>query len=303
MQRSVIYLVIFIVILFYSCGRRPRYVLPEDKMMDVLYDIQLAQAIYRSDPNFNTDEKKDALIAGVLHKYKISQADLDSSLLWYSDNIEYYMAINDSVASRLRASNTRAMDAKSALAQGRDFSNLIIPPFYNLTNSSPTLVFNIDSTRLMTIDYPRFSFKFNVHGLNDLLDAEAAVFFTYKDTLVKRIVPIDQNSIYTFSKPQLADSLLKSITGYVHVANKVRGGFTNVVLYDITYIDTLSVMNNEAGYPVQNNNPESLKKIDTISERNNEISSSAEGMRVKEGQNTPGNNRPQRKSMLRRSRE
>lgn len=256
MQRTMIYLVIFTVVFFYSCGRRPRYVLPEDKMTDVLYDIQLAEAIYRSDANFNTDEKKDALIAGVLAKYKISQADLDSSLLWYSDNIEYYMAVNDSVASRLRANNTLAVNDKSALTQDRGFADLLIPPYYNLTNATPTLSFNIDSSKLLTIDYPNFKLKFNVQGLSPLLNAEAAVFFTYKDTLVKDIIPIDKNTGYVFTKPQVADSLLKSITGYVHVSNKVRGLPVNIILYDIVYTDTLSVNNNDA------ESSESVRKID-----------------------------------------
>lgn len=246
MQRTAFYFVILIIAFFYSCGRRPRYVLPEDKMTDVLYDIQLAQAIYRSDLDFNTDEKKDALIGGVLQKYNLSQADLDSSLLWYSDNVEYYMAINDSVASRLRANNKLVMDAKLALTEGRDFANVLLPTFFYLTNATPTLSFNIDSARLQTIDYSNFNLKFNVQGLDSLLDAKAAVYFTYKDTLIKDIIALDKNTEYIFSKPQIADSLLKSITGYVHVANKVKGFPANVVLYDITYLDTLSQTNNES---------------------------------------------------------
>lgn len=101
MQRFIIYIII-LTAFFTSCGRRPRYVIPEDKMVDVLYDIHIAQAIYRDNHLYSDDSKKDALIEGVLRKYKITQADLDSSLFWYSDNIQYYRIVNDSVISRLK---------------------------------------------------------------------------------------------------------------------------------------------------------------------------------------------------------
>ena len=63
--------------------------IPEEKMVDLLCDIQLAQAVYNSDNQFSSNEKKDGLIEGVLKKHKVTQADLDSSLLWYADNIAY----------------------------------------------------------------------------------------------------------------------------------------------------------------------------------------------------------------------
>lgn len=243
MQRPVIYLVLFIVVLCYSCGRRPRHVLPEDKMTDVLYDIQLAQAIYRSDAQFNTDERKDALVESVLRKHKISQADLDSSLLWYSDNIEYYMAINDSVASRLRNNSNLAVNARAGLNPGRDFSKYLIPPFAFLSQSDPTMSFNLDSNKIKTTNFSNFDFKFKILGVNPLIKVESAVFFTYKDTLIRNVISIERDSIYSFSKPNIADSLLTNIAGYIHVNSKGGKLPFEVLLYDVTYNDSLSIQN------------------------------------------------------------
>ncbi|SBW05881.1 DUF4296 domain-containing protein [uncultured Dysgonomonas sp.] len=238
-QRTVIYFILAIVVLLCSCGRRPRYVMHEDKMTDVLYDIQLAQAIYRSGSDFSNDEKKDALLNGILQKYNITQAELDSSLLWYSDNIEIYNTINDSVASRLRAASNVMTSSRSNVL-GRGYSNYLVPPLSYLNEQTPTMSFDIDSNKIKTIDLPKFSLRFDVQGVNSLQNAEAAVFFTYKDTLVKTIVPIAENRRYIFSKPQLADSLLKNISGYVHVKNKIKGISSDVILYNISYIDSIA---------------------------------------------------------------
>lgn len=238
-QRTVIYFILAIVVLLNSCGRRPRYVMHEDKMTDVLYDIQLAQSIYRSGSDFNSDEKKDALLNGILQKHNITQAELDSSLLWYSDNVEIYNTINDSVASRLRAASNAMTSARSNVL-GHNYSNYLVPPLSYLNEQTPTMSFYIDSNKIKTIDLPKFSLRFDVQGVSSLQNAEAAVFFTYKDTLVKTIVPIAENRRYIFAKPQLADSLLKNISGYVHVKNKIKGISSDVILYNISYIDSIA---------------------------------------------------------------
>ncbi|MDR1883294.1 MAG: DUF4296 domain-containing protein [Prevotella sp.] len=233
-QRTVIYIILAIAILLGSCGRRPRYVVHEDKMTDVLYDIQLAQAIYRSGSAFGSDEKKDALLNGILEKHEMTRAELDSSLLWYSDNIEIYNTINDSVASRLRAAGNAMMPAGS---NARDY---LIPPFCFLNEQMPTMSFNMDSSKIKTVDLAKFSLRFDVQGLSHLQKVEAAIFFIYKDTLVKEIVPVEENVRYTFAKPQLADSLLENISGYVHLENKVKGISPDVILYNICYQDSIA---------------------------------------------------------------
>ncbi|GAB6122874.1 DUF4296 domain-containing protein [Dysgonomonas termitidis] len=238
-QRTVFYFILAIVILLSSCGRRPRYVMHEDKMTDVLFDMQLAQAIYRSGSDFSADEKKDALLNGILQKHNITQAELDSSLLWYSDNIEIYNTINDSVASRLRAASN-AMTSVRMNVLGRNYSNYLVPPLSFLNEQTPTMSFDIDSNKIKTIDLPKFLLRFDVQGVSSLQKAEAAVFFTYKDTLVKTIVPIAENRRYIFAKPQLADSLLKNISGYVHVENKIKGISSDVILYNISYLDSIT---------------------------------------------------------------
>jgi hypothetical protein len=235
-------------------------------MMDVLYDIRLIQAIYVTDGQFSSDEMKDALVAGVLEKHKITQAELDSSLLWYSDNIQSYSAINDSVASRLKAKSEALTSYRMALnSKGRHKLDLIIPTYYHLDEYTPTLSFTIDSSRIKNIkDINAFHLKFDVQGLSHSQKAEAAVYFTYKDTSICKVTAIDKNQHYALSKPQLPDSLLKGITGYIHIKNPV-GIPSNILLYNISYIDSLGVSQREVDKPATT--PENRSESRPIQER------------------------------------
>lgn len=242
MRQPVIYIIIGIILfLLGSCSRRPSYVIPQKKMTDVLYDIRLTQSIYNNDPQFKSDEMKDALVAGVLRKHDITQAELDSSLLWYSDNIQYYSAINDTVAARLKAKNELLIQSRMASTSRGNQRNLIIPTFFYLSSYTPTLSFDIDTLKFKsTKNISSFHLNFDVQGLSTTQKAEAAVYFNYTDTLIKEKVAIESNTHYAINKPSLPDSLLKSISGYIHLENS-RNNLSDVLIHNISYIDTLNI--------------------------------------------------------------
>ncbi|WP_165023367.1 DUF4296 domain-containing protein [Dysgonomonas sp. ZJ279] len=224
-----------------SCSRKPSNVLDEEKMVDVLYDVQMAQAIYNSyDQNLNTLEKKDALIAGVLEKHNITKADLDSSLVWYSDNIKLYLNINDSVVSRLKSKTellSKARDLADPNLNGK--RDLILPSLFYLNAINSTLSFNVDSAKIKTMDLSSFRVSFDVLGLNKNQTVKAGIYFTYRDTIIKKIIPIDQNIHYVLDKPQLPDSLLKSISGYIHLRKPKDSFLSDIMLYNIRYQDSI----------------------------------------------------------------
>jgi hypothetical protein len=267
MKRPVIYIIIGITFFLPgSCGRKPGYVVSREKMTDVLYDIRLAQAIYNNDPQFKPDGMKDALIAGLLRKHDMTQAELDSSLLWYSDNIQYYAAINDTVAARLKARNELLVQSRMAsTGRGRQL-NLIMPPFFYLSSYTPTLSFDIDTVRFKnTKNMSSFHLAFDIQGLSASQKAEAAVYFNYKDTLVKKRIPIENNSRYSISKPSLPDSLLESISGYIHLEYG-RNSLSNVLVHNISCIDTLKTAG-RIGSPASADRPANGSGTSTVTRK------------------------------------
>lgn len=72
--------------LLFGCGKPiPNHVLKPKKMKEVLYDYHLVEAISRNDA-YNTDYNREAIKNYVFKKNKISKADFDTSLVWYTKN-------------------------------------------------------------------------------------------------------------------------------------------------------------------------------------------------------------------------
>lgn len=241
MQRIVIYITVILLFACVACSRRPSHVIAEKKMTDVLYDIQLAQAIFRANPEFSSDDKKDAVIEGILNKHKITQAELDSSLVWYADNIKIYVAINDVVGKRLKADyDTLEVRRLTRMKNVRDWSDYVIPPFFYLTDYSPAISFEIDSVKMRTMDMDNFNITFGVHGLKKNDAIEASLYFIYKDTTVNKVYWIEENARFALMKPELPDSLLKEFSGYIRMEDYLTGSSPKVLFYDVSYSDSLS---------------------------------------------------------------
>jgi hypothetical protein len=63
-------------------------------MRKVLYDMQMAEAIVSVEyEKYGTPEKKQKVYDAVFHKYGITQAEYDSSLIWYGKNMDLYMDV------------------------------------------------------------------------------------------------------------------------------------------------------------------------------------------------------------------
>lgn len=73
-------------------------VLSESKMVDVLTDLQIAEAYsYRGDP----DKRKTTL--GILAYHGVTQEEMDSTLAWYGRNIDEYRDLYKKVDRKLAA--------------------------------------------------------------------------------------------------------------------------------------------------------------------------------------------------------
>lgn len=225
------------VLLFNSCSRRPFNVLPEDEFEKVLYDVQLAEAIYFSQPDiYNSAEKKDALVAAFLSRHDLTQAQFDSTLVWYSDNdIEKYRTISDSVASRFRReANLLRQFHASVENYRRAKEGDIFPSIIYLDAAKPIVSFNIDTIKIKTIKPEKFNWSFSVLGLGEGEVLRGEIIYEYRDTVIWDINDITENKFYEFVKPTLPDSLLRSINGYIRLKRESsKYQDADVILYDV----------------------------------------------------------------------
>ncbi len=79
-----------------ACSHTPEGVIPEKKMRDVMIDLHIAQAMIYDDPQrYGTFEQRRALFNDVFAKHHLTEAEYDSSLMWYGRNLDIYMGVCD----------------------------------------------------------------------------------------------------------------------------------------------------------------------------------------------------------------
>lgn len=93
-------------VLFVSCHKKeiPSYVIPEQKMAEILKDAYLLEGFYAIETHFHYDTLDAEMLTSVdslFSKYQISQHDFDTSIAWYIHHPDIYKRVHDSVIARL----------------------------------------------------------------------------------------------------------------------------------------------------------------------------------------------------------
>lgn len=81
--------------------KRPKDVLPDAKMENVLYDYHIAKAM-GEEVSYNESYKRLLYIESVFKKHGITQANFDSSMVWYARNPEVFTKVYEKVSLRLK---------------------------------------------------------------------------------------------------------------------------------------------------------------------------------------------------------
>lgn len=87
-----------------SCTLRPKNVLSRNKMVDVLYDLHKTDGVVHVQAvSYVQDEELKKYYEATLLKHGITQAQFDSSLVWYTDNPKRFNKIYPLVIARIQA--------------------------------------------------------------------------------------------------------------------------------------------------------------------------------------------------------
>jgi hypothetical protein len=216
----------------FSCQNRPSEVLSRKKMENVMYDMYIAEAIIDNDyQKFAQPENKEALINQVLEKHKITEARWDTSLSWYSDNIDTYIQINDSVKSRLQR-NYNETNQLITLRTAQRNELVIHPPHYIPNNfyiaslgCDRGFKFSLDSVQLTERfgDNDSIFFQFNVIGVfpSDSYSLKSMLMIEYADTTVYQTSKLEENKSYSFPLSRyIEQDTIVSLNGFVNLSGK-----------------------------------------------------------------------------------
>lgn len=87
-----------------SCSNRPKDIIPEDEMVEIMADIQIAEAYERSGKNIDQNmqgSNRELLGLGVLMQHGVTEEQMDSTLAWYGRNMDEYAKLYEKVDRRL----------------------------------------------------------------------------------------------------------------------------------------------------------------------------------------------------------
>lgn len=104
-----------------ACNRVPDGVIKPDKMAALMADIRVADAVVTVNPNdYRNPAAREALKKAVFDRHGVTEADYDSSLVWYGHNIGRYQEVNEMtikiLEDRLRTAGSRASAAAMSVA-------------------------------------------------------------------------------------------------------------------------------------------------------------------------------------------
>lgn len=147
-----------------GCSQKPEGTLSEKKMVDLMADMQLAEAYsdmeYMGSESF---EKREALAKSVLAEHGVTQAELDSTLSWYGRNLDEYSELFEKVNKEIERKRRKFI--KSDSYDESDQGDMLWPYGKNglvsgLGNSGGW-IFSVDEPGLLEGDMVEWKMHFN----------------------------------------------------------------------------------------------------------------------------------------------
>ncbi len=250
-----------------SCQNRPKEVLNRKQMERLMYDVYIAEATMENDyQSFATNEEKEAYINRVFEQHKVTAAQWDSSLAWYSDRIDLYLRMNDSVKARLQRSRQEIDAAIARQGMDRETDPALLPPsfiptYYSFAtpDTKRGFRFRLDSTEISSrITGDEFRFVFSTVGIPPRFSTPftSLLALVYSDTTLYRFQELRENKTYEFSGLKyIPGDTITEISGFVHLQDS-EGMTRPIQLYNIFLGDKEDVFPDSLKVA-----PDSLKKM------------------------------------------
>lgn len=243
-NRLHIYGILMLICVAASCSRVPKHIISEKKMRVVLYDMQIAEALVEtSNESYATSGKRQAVYDGVFLKHGITQAEYDSSLVWYGENMDLYMRIYKLVLKDVNESIAALGDIKpDPLSGDVSAKDSIDVWLYNRSYMfKPERVFNT-----LTFDIApqkpyssgsSYVFSMSVWGVSPGLKHKPRIHISavQADTIISVNQEITGDGFYEAVVKTVATKQVNRVYGYITMNNAEP-------LYRRVYLDDIQLM-------------------------------------------------------------
>ena len=91
---------------------RGKPVIKKAKMVEILADIHLAQALLEQEPMFPQDTKKEYYYCHILERHGVTEELFDSAIGWYAANTDIFEQVYADVIAKLEREKKELEDVK-----------------------------------------------------------------------------------------------------------------------------------------------------------------------------------------------
>lgn len=110
-------------VILFSCAKetveKPKHLLTEDEMANIIYDITMIQSLRAAQPQALTNNDVDAK-KYIFKKYKIDSLTFAQNNTWYAADMENYEAIQKKASDRIKRERDAFAPKKDTVKQNKN---------------------------------------------------------------------------------------------------------------------------------------------------------------------------------------
>jgi hypothetical protein len=240
-MKRIAFILPVVFLLLAACSPQPHGVMSEKKMSDVLYDMYLADGcVVMKGYTAGADNPRRKNYQFILHKYGITVAEFDSSVVWYAHNLLEYQKVYKLVETRLLALQTdiNAGKYKDKFVPKTKVDTLDIwlqKRKYKLTADTvrTQLAFHYNGNQFAPGDKLRLTFSHKIDPVDKSSRRRIYMKVTYMnnktDSLVMYTANDGRRRTFRLTFPLSSTSAVKWIDGAILAYDSVKGKQSAVV--------------------------------------------------------------------------
>lgn len=276
MKINTSFLLISLLLILFSCKPQVpgKYIQP-DEFEDILYDYHLADAMVNNDGSNDKKYEMTLYRQAVLKKHSITQAEFDSSLVYYVRHADRLHKIYENLSKRLSdealalGASANDISKYGDLASVKDTSNMwrgvsscVLMPYASYN----TMSFEItaDSTYHKG-DKLIFSFNSNFIFKEGVRDGVAMLAVQFKnDSIASSVIHLSSSKNYSISISDTENNGIKAIRGFVYLNKSLSDHNKNSL--NLLAVDKIRLirMRNNGRTTQQNTNNINVTGRDTL---------------------------------------
>lgn len=226
------FIVLLAVLLMVACKPTiPSEYIQPGELEDLLYDYHVAEALARTQHGgAEMDVERTVYFDAVLKRHGVTQADFDSTLVYYYSNVdllqEIYVRVNDRLAKEAKRLGTEVGDIHhySQYGESGDTANIWTRQTDVLLIPKPTMnrydfVVKADSTFLVGDSF-MFQFMSEYIWQSGSKDIVVCISSQYdNDSIAQQVIHTSSDGITQLRVPASRTQLVKEMRGYIYVTD------------------------------------------------------------------------------------